>query len=149
MGNFWIPQVRSSYRSLHSPLDGYGEIWLVVSTPLKNISQLERLFQIYGKIWENKTCSKPPTRNPPFGQVTCHPETSWGTGRARRTAPGTPPVLERHQGSRHLSDMGLFGEFLGYDDHSASFKYGNYSNYNSKTIVSIMITIIVLLWWLL
>ena len=32
--------------------------WLVVSTPLKNISQLEWLFPIYGKI---KKCSKPPT----------------------------------------------------------------------------------------
>jgi len=35
------------------------ENWLVVSTPLKNISQLGLLFPIYGK---NKTCSKPPTR---------------------------------------------------------------------------------------
>ena len=34
-------------------------IWLVVSTPLKNISQLRLLFPIYGKI---KKCSKPPTR---------------------------------------------------------------------------------------
>ena len=33
--------------------------WLVVSTPLKNISQLGSLFPIYGKI---KKCSKPPTR---------------------------------------------------------------------------------------
>ena len=32
-------------------------IWLVVSTPLKNISQLGLLFPIYGE----KTCSKPPT----------------------------------------------------------------------------------------
>jgi hypothetical protein len=31
--------------------------WLVVSTPLKNISQLGLSFPIYGKI---KTCSKPP-----------------------------------------------------------------------------------------
>ena len=31
--------------------------WLVVSTPLKNISQLGLLFPIYGKI----KCSKPPT----------------------------------------------------------------------------------------
>ena len=30
-------------------------IWLVVSTPVKNTSQLESLFPIYGK----KTCSKP------------------------------------------------------------------------------------------
>ena len=35
-------------------------IWLVVSTPLKNNSQLGWLFPII--IWENKTCSKPPTR---------------------------------------------------------------------------------------
>ena len=34
--------------------------WLVVSTPLKNISQLGLLFPIY--IWKNKKCSKPPTR---------------------------------------------------------------------------------------
>ena len=33
-------------------------IWLVVSTPLKNISQLGLLFPI----WKNKKCSKPPTR---------------------------------------------------------------------------------------
>ena len=33
--------------------------WLVVSTPLKNISQLGWLFPIHGKI---KKCSKPPTR---------------------------------------------------------------------------------------
>ena len=33
-------------------------IWLVVSTPLKNISQLGWLFPIYGKI---KDCSKAPT----------------------------------------------------------------------------------------
>ena len=33
--------------------------WLVVWTPLKNISQLGWLFPIYGK---TKTCSKPPTR---------------------------------------------------------------------------------------
>ena len=33
--------------------------WLVVSTPLKNISQLGLWFPIYGK---NKKCSKPPTR---------------------------------------------------------------------------------------
>jgi hypothetical protein len=31
--------------------------WLVVSTPLKNISQMGVLFPIYGKI---KKCSKPP-----------------------------------------------------------------------------------------
>ena len=36
-------------------------IWLVVSTPLKNMSQLGLLFPIYGKNME-KTCSKPPTR---------------------------------------------------------------------------------------
>ena len=33
-------------------------VWLVVSTPLKNISRLGLLFPIYGKI---KKCSKPPT----------------------------------------------------------------------------------------
>ena len=32
--------------------------WLVVSAPLKNMSQLGVLFPIYGKI---KKCSKPPT----------------------------------------------------------------------------------------
>jgi hypothetical protein len=37
----------------------------VVATPLKNISQWEGLFPIYGKIkiWKNKKCSKPPTRS--------------------------------------------------------------------------------------
>ena len=34
-------------------------IWLVVSTPLKNISQLGRIIPY---IMENKKCSKPPTR---------------------------------------------------------------------------------------
>ena len=33
--------------------------WLVVSTPLKNLSQLGWLFPIYGK----ESCSKPPTRD--------------------------------------------------------------------------------------
>ena len=33
--------------------------WLVVSTPLKNISHLGIIII---NIWENKTCSKPPTR---------------------------------------------------------------------------------------
>jgi hypothetical protein len=33
--------------------------WLVVSTPLKNISQWEGLSHI---LWKNKTCSKPPIR---------------------------------------------------------------------------------------
>ena len=36
--------------------------WLVVSTPLKNISQLGWLFHIIPDIWKNKQCSKPPTR---------------------------------------------------------------------------------------
>ena len=36
----------------------YVDIWLVVSTPLKNISQLGVLFPIYG----GKKCSKPPTK---------------------------------------------------------------------------------------
>ena len=35
-----------------------SHIWLVVSTPLKSISQLGWLFLIYG---ENEKCSKPPT----------------------------------------------------------------------------------------
>ena len=37
--------------------------WLVVSTPLKNISQLGLFFPIYIYIyiWKNKKCSKPPT----------------------------------------------------------------------------------------
>jgi len=37
-------------------------IWLVVSTPLKNISQMGLLFPIYGK---NKKCLKPPTSHGP------------------------------------------------------------------------------------
>ena len=36
-------------------------VWLVVSTPLKNIFQLGWLFPIYGKIKTIKTCAKPPT----------------------------------------------------------------------------------------
>ena len=46
----WIPWIGSG--------DLYI-IWLVVSTPLKNISQLGWFFPIYGK---RKKCSKPPTR---------------------------------------------------------------------------------------
>ena len=38
--------------------------WLVVSTPLKSISQLGSLFPIYGK--SKKSCSKPPTRSPSY-----------------------------------------------------------------------------------
>jgi len=38
----------------------YG--WLVVSTHLKNSSQLGLLFPAYGKIMKNEKCSKPPTR---------------------------------------------------------------------------------------
>jgi hypothetical protein len=34
--------------------------WLVVSTPLKHISQLESVGMIIPNIWK-KTCSKPPT----------------------------------------------------------------------------------------
>ena len=37
-------------------------VWLVVSTPLKNISQWEGLSHIYPYIMENKKCLKPPTR---------------------------------------------------------------------------------------
>ena len=37
-----------------------GGIWLVVSTPLKNISQWEGLSHI---LWKNKKCSKSPTRD--------------------------------------------------------------------------------------
>ena len=36
-------------------------IWLMFSTPLKNISQLGWLSHIYPYIMENKTCLKPPT----------------------------------------------------------------------------------------
>ena len=39
------------------PMCSVDSIWLVVSTPLKNISQLGSLFQILG----GKKCSKPPT----------------------------------------------------------------------------------------
>ena len=39
-------------------------IWLVVSTPLKNISQLGIFFPIYGK-----KCSKPPTGNYSYGHL--------------------------------------------------------------------------------
>ena len=34
--------------------------WLVVSTLLKNISQLVLLFHTIPNIWKSKTCSKPP-----------------------------------------------------------------------------------------
>ena len=50
--NSWEPQ--RQFYSGHTPYDRHMmwyEYWLVVSTPLKNISQ-----------WENKKCSKPPTR---------------------------------------------------------------------------------------
>ena len=40
--------------------------WLVVSTPLKNISQLGWWFPIHGKI---KKCSKPPTRPGSNGMI--------------------------------------------------------------------------------
>ena len=51
----------------HRLWDGLGQetIWLVISTPLKNISQLGWLVQI----WKNQKCSKPPTsygRSPGF-----------------------------------------------------------------------------------
>ena len=46
-------------------------IWLVVWTPLKNISHLGWLFPIYDNIWENKKCSKPPTRLDCLGLLTC------------------------------------------------------------------------------
>ena len=36
-------------------------IWLVVSNPLKNMSS--SIGMIIPNLWENKTCSKPPTRN--------------------------------------------------------------------------------------
>ena len=36
--------------------------WLVVWSPLKNISQLGWLFHIIPNIWENRKCSKPSTR---------------------------------------------------------------------------------------
>ena len=43
--------------------------WLVISTPLKNISQWEGLSQILWKIiMENKKCSKPPTSHHLFSQ---------------------------------------------------------------------------------
>ena len=56
--------------------------WLVVWTPLKNISQLGWLFSIYGKI---KNCSKPPTKisiTSPFlflvkAPSSHHKKTSW------------------------------------------------------------------------
>ena len=35
--------------------------WLVVSTPLKNMNS--SVGMIIPNIWNNKTCSKPPTRN--------------------------------------------------------------------------------------
>ena len=43
---------------VHMVLGKEKNIWLVISTPLKNISQVGWLFPI----WENKRCSKPPTR---------------------------------------------------------------------------------------
>jgi len=38
----------------------YIYIWLVVSTPLKNMSS--SVGMIFPNIWKNKKCSKPPTR---------------------------------------------------------------------------------------
>ena len=48
----WIEEI------LHRLIGGLSHYWLVVWTPLKNISQLGWLFPIYGKI---KNVSKPPT----------------------------------------------------------------------------------------
>ena len=45
--------------SEEQPTKDYKHIWLVVSTPLKNIRQWEGLSHIS---WKNKTCSKPPIR---------------------------------------------------------------------------------------
>ena len=54
---FWWADVQRNRWFVVSEL----RIWLVLSTPLKNISQLGWWHSLY--IWENKKCSKPPTRN--------------------------------------------------------------------------------------
>ena len=61
--DYWVPgnQTWLAGKSPHFLPEVTGQsisyIWLVVSTPLKNISQLGLLFPIYGK-----KCSKPPIR---------------------------------------------------------------------------------------
>ena len=56
--NTWGKIVYTILEILFDLSKGFYIIWLVVSTPLKNISQLGLLFPIYGK-----KCSKPPTSN--------------------------------------------------------------------------------------
>ena len=52
----------ASSNKFKSSKPSYNHIRLVVSTPLKNISQLGWLFPIFPNIWKNKKCSKAPTR---------------------------------------------------------------------------------------
>jgi hypothetical protein len=52
-----LVKVLPLYHTIYIYISPYY-IWLVVSTPLKNIGQLGVLFPIYGK----KICCKPPTR---------------------------------------------------------------------------------------
>ena len=65
-GCTWLEDAAVSFQDLGHCLHGPKECpkskhsWLVVSTPLKNISQLGGLL-ITPNIWKNKKCPKPPT----------------------------------------------------------------------------------------
>ena len=58
--------------------------WLVVSTPLKNISQLGFVLP---NIWKKKTCSKPPTSQPFIGHWVTDLQGSHGSPPAPHTRP--------------------------------------------------------------
>ena len=64
VGSLVIQALRGTFTSLQRTIWQLYIFWLVVWTPLKNISQLGWLFSIYILyiyIWKNKKCSKPPT----------------------------------------------------------------------------------------
>ena len=76
----WTPMAGTTEGSIcWTLLNISHQIWLVVSTPLKIISQLGWLFPIYGK----KTCAKPPTRNYWATQFWPIPGTPLSTSRFR------------------------------------------------------------------
>ena len=69
--------------------------WLVVSTPLKNISQWKGLSHIYIYIMEHKTCSKPPTR-PQLAHRYRYPTTSLGATHSQVAEEHCPERLGRN-----------------------------------------------------
>ena len=73
----------------HSEVDVWRQIWLVVSSPLKNISQIGSLSQLLDTIGENQKCSKPPTRNTLCNRHRAPPTCPW-----RRHVPSShPPAI--------------------------------------------------------